>query len=321
MGGVHVQSLMLSARASVKWLVRSRVQEAERFVQSHSLPARCASPDHLDQVLDDSSVDAVVICSPTASHEDQIRRSLQAGKAVFCEKPVTADIEGTVACYDLAERHKQPLFCAFHRRFDPSFRQVKAGVVNRTMGGVRLIRCTSHDAHHPPIDYIRSSGGIVKDSTIHDLDMALWLSGSKAKRVLCQGHAFNPEVGECGDFDLVVATVMFENGVMAVVDNGRKSAQAYDQRLEVMCDKGGYLVSNRPSQLTSAVLNDATHVAPGESGFVTRYAEAYRAEIEHFLDVMEGRTELRVTRHDTLAAIALADAVTTAAKTRHPVDL
>ncbi|XP_076435718.1 inositol 2-dehydrogenase-like [Babylonia areolata] len=321
MGGVHVQSLLLSARAKLQWLVRSQVKDAERFVQSHGLPARCATPDDLDLVLDDSSVDAVVICSPTDVHEDQIRRSLQAGKAVFCEKPITADTESTAACYDLSERLRHPLFCAFHRRFDPSFREVKAGVENRTLGGVKMIRCSSHDQDYPPASYLRSSGGLIKDSTIHDLDMSLWLAGSRPKRVMGQGQAFHPVVAEVGDFDLLVATVLFENGVVAVIDNGRKSSQAYDQRLEVICEKGGYQVGNQPTNLMSVLRADATSAAPGESGFVTRYVDAYRAEIEHFLDVLEGRAQLGVSRQDTLAAMSLADALTTATKTQRPVDL
>ncbi|KAK7090396.1 hypothetical protein V1264_010199 [Littorina saxatilis] len=321
MGGVHVHNLMTSARASVQWLVRSKVKEAEQFVTSLGLSARCAAPSDLDLVLDDPSVDAVVVCSPTDVHEDQIKRSLSAGKAVFCEKPITSDKDSTAVCYDLAETSRQPLFCAFHRRFDPSFQQVQCDVRRGTLGALKLIRCSSHDQHYPPITYIRSSGGIVKDSTIHDLDMSLWLSGSRPRRVLCQGQAFDPEVGACGDFDLVVVTVLFDNGVVAVLDNGRQSSQAYDQRLEVMCEKGGYQVSNQPTLLSAALTPDSTCVPPSHSSFATRYEQAYRAEMEHFLDVLQGRAELAVTRHDTLAAMSLADAVTQAARTQQPVDL
>lgn len=288
MGGVHIQNLLLSARASLRWLMRSKQQEAERFVAAHGLQTRCAAPSDLNHILDDSSVDAVLICSPTDVHEDQIRRSLQAGKAVFCEKPITSQLACTAACYDLAESQKKPLFHAFHRRFDPSIREVRAGVQSGQLGALKMLRISSHDPSYPPISYIKSSGGIVMDSTIHDLDLGFWLSGSSPKRVYCQGQAFNPEIKTCGDFDLVVVTVLFGNGVVVVIDNGRKSSQAYDQRLEAICENGGYLVSNRPSSLASSSQQNQTLLAPIESHYIKRYTDAYRTELEHFLDVLEG---------------------------------
>lgn len=321
MGSVHLRNLLGSARARVQWLVRTRVEQAQAFVQSHGLTARCAPPSRLDLVLDDASVHAVVISSPTDVHEEAVQRCLKAGKAVFCEKPITAHLDSTAACYDLAQVHKTPLFCAFHRRFDPSFKQVRDQVRQGSLGPVKLIRCSSHDPQYPPISYVKSSGGITKDSTIHDLDMALWLSGSTPKVVQCQGQAFHPEVKAAGDFDLVVATVLMDSGAVVVVDNGRKSSQAYDQRLEVMCAKGGYRVENRATSLTLTLDSDSTCTAPCESGYVVRYSDAYRAEMEHFLDVLEGQTQLLVTREDTLAAMTLAEAVATAAKTAQPVYL
>lgn len=159
------------------------------------------------------------------------------------------------------------------------------------------------------------------DSTIHDLDLGFWLSGSSPKRVYCQGQTFNPEIKTCGDFDLVVVTVLFGNGVVVVIDNGRKSSQAYDQRLEAICENGGYLVSNRPSSLASSSQQDQTLLAPIESHYIKRYTDAYRTELEHFLDVLEGRQEMLVTKRDTLDVMTLADAVVKSAKSGLPVDL
>ncbi|PVD18405.1 hypothetical protein C0Q70_20954 [Pomacea canaliculata] len=267
------------------------------------------------------SVDAVVICSPTTAHEDQIQRCLKAGKAVFSEKPVTPELSTTTACYRLAEIKNKPLFCAFHRRFDPSIRQVYADVQSRKLGEVKMIQISSHDPQYPPVSYIKTSGGIAKDSTIHDLDLSLWITGSLPKRVFCQGGAFNPEVRACGDHDLVIVTVQFQNGTICVIDNGRQSAQGYDQRLQVLCQNGGYTVSNRSTLLTSTLEHKGSSLPPCESHFVIRYADAYRLEMEHFLNVLEGKEEMAVKQEDTLAAMALAEAVAKSATTGQPVDM
>ncbi|GFN75760.1 inositol 2-dehydrogenase [Plakobranchus ocellatus] len=194
MGEIHARTLLMSPRARLRWIVRHQVEEARRFAETFDSPIQCVAPAHLDTVLQDDSVDAVVVCSPTSQHETVIKAALDAGKAVFSEKPITPDVNSTRACYELAEAKGLPLLCAFHRRFDPSLMAVKSSLVNNESGYLRLLRCSSHDHSPPPMDYVKNSGGIIKDSTIHDLDMALWMSNSPATKVFVQGCAFNPDI-------------------------------------------------------------------------------------------------------------------------------
>ncbi|XP_067668806.1 uncharacterized oxidoreductase YrbE-like [Haliotis asinina] len=315
MGMVHLKNVMQSPRATLKWIVRNDVKEAERFVDDFSLPSRVTSPDCLDRVLEDPSVGAVIIASPSTEHAQQIQACLSANKAVFCEKPVTPDIESTETYYDLAERNNVPLFCAFQRRYDPSFRQMHDHIRSETFGQLRLLKGSSHDVSAPSTDYIRASGGIFFDSTIHDLDLSLWMVGSKPKSIYACGNAFDPEVGKLGDLDLVNVTIKYENGVVSMIDNGRVSASGYDQRLEAKFDNGNLTVTNTSVNQ----LHSATSAPPYSPGFVGRYDEAYHLELSHFLDVLEGKAELEVTKHDTLSAMKLARACGESLETGAPV--
>ncbi|GFS07923.1 LOW QUALITY PROTEIN: inositol 2-dehydrogenase [Elysia marginata] len=243
------------------------------------------------------------------------------GKAVFSEKPITADVDTTRVCYEKAEAKNLPFLCAFHRRFDPSLMAVKASLEAGQSGHLRLLRSSSHDHSPPPIDYVRHSGGILKDSTIHDLDMALWMAASPARKVYVQGRAFDPDIRSVGDLDLVVVSVEHESGSVSVIDNGRRCAHGYDQRLEAICEDGSFVVTNRSThQLYTHGPEVSTR--PGiDAGFDTRYPQAYLNEMEHFLDVLDGQATLRVTKQDTLAAMQLAEAAAKSAQTGQVVTI
>lgn len=321
MGMAHMKNILTSPRASVKWVVRNKIQEAQKFVQDYSLSARCTTPDRLEELYNDPEVNAVLICSPTSTHEPVIRDSLLADKAVFCEKPITDAIDSTAACYDLAEKVKRPLFNAMHRRFEPNFCSVREKVMKKELGNLRLIKVTSRDLAPPPISYIKTSGGIIYDSTIHDLDMSLWLAGSQPESVYVSASAFDPDIASCGDYDQVVVTIKFKNGVVSSVENGRVAPYGYDQRLEVLCDKGMLQVDNKRSGLVWEHLAQGSSVPPIDSHFTNRYPLAYAAELEHFLDVMQGKAELRVKKEDTLNAMRLVRACQKSIAAKGPVTM
>ncbi|XP_048747073.2 inositol 2-dehydrogenase-like [Ostrea edulis] len=319
MGLSHMKNILTSPRASVKWVVRNKIKEAQKFVQDYSLAARCTTPDNLEGLYNDPEVNAVLICSPTSTHEPLIRDSLLAGKAVFCEKPITDDLSSTAACYDLAEKQKKPLFNAMHRRYEPNFRSVREKIMMNELGNLRLIKLTSRDLSPPPISYIKTSGGIIYDSTVHDLDMSLWLAGSKPESVYVSASAFDPEIASCGDFDQVVVTIKFRNGVISSVENGRVAPYGYDQRLEVLCDKGMISVDNKRSSLVTEHLAKVTTSPPIDDHFINRYPQAYAAELEHFLDVMQEKAELQVKKEDTLNVMRLIQACQQSIATKGPV--
>ncbi|KAL3884390.1 hypothetical protein ACJMK2_024531 [Sinanodonta woodiana] len=316
MGIEHVKNIVMSPRASLRWIIRKKLKDAQQFTKEFDLSTRCGTTDMIDQVMNDSSVQAVIICSPTDTHEPLLRKSLEAGKSVFCEKPITTEIVTTAACYDLAKKKRKPLFCAFQRRFDPSFQQVHDKIKSGELGRLRVLKSTSRDVKPPPVSYVKSSGGIFFDSTIHDLDVVSWMVGSKPRTVYAQGNAFNPEIGNCGDNDQVFVVIKHENGVLSFIDNGRLAPYGYDQRVEVLCEKGMLTVENRP------LYNMTSHTAMGNTVpqihqiYKSRYIEAYRNELEHFLDVIQEKDELKVTKEDTIKAMQLANLCTESVKAR-----
>ncbi|RUS91090.1 hypothetical protein EGW08_001115, partial [Elysia chlorotica] len=151
MGAIHARSILLSPRARLKWIVRNKLEEARKFADTFDSPIQCVGPAQLDSVLADDSVDAVIVCSPTSQHEPVIRAAIDAGKAIFSEKPITPSVDSTRAIYELAETKGVPLLCAFHRRFDASLMAVKESVASGQAGRLRLLRSSSHDHSPPPI--------------------------------------------------------------------------------------------------------------------------------------------------------------------------
>ncbi|XP_063425686.1 inositol 2-dehydrogenase-like [Mytilus trossulus] len=319
MGLAHMKNIMLSPRATVNWIIRNKLEDAEKFVKDHNLSAKCTTPDKLEAVYNDPNVKAVLICSPTTTHETIIKDSLNANKAVFCEKPITDNIKTTEDCYNVAASKNKPLFNALHRRFDPDFYQVYSQIQEKKLGNLRLIKTTSRDLEAPPISYIKTSAGILNDSTIHDLDLSLWLSGSIPETVYVQGNAFDPEIGKCNDMDQVIVTIKYKNGVIACLENGRVSGYGYDQRLEALFDNGMLKVENPNTSLLTTCTGNTTLTGPIHPHFTTRYTQAYNNELEHFLDIMEGKCEMRVTKEDTIKVMKLVKACLKSVQTQGPV--
>ncbi|XP_052785794.1 inositol 2-dehydrogenase-like [Mya arenaria] len=307
MGLEHVRNILRSPHAALRWIVRENVEQARALTSSYNLDTRCETPANAQKAIEDPNVEAVLIVSPSSTHEDLITRSLNAGKAVFCEKPLTTSIQSTRACYDLAEQKNKPLFCAFHRRFDPSHFSIYQQIRTGSTGPVRIVKSTSRDFSHPPIEYVKTSGGIFRDSTIHDLDMGGWIIGSRPTSVFAHGHAHKEELKAASDNDQVVVIVTYENGAISVIVNGRWCPFGYDQRLEVLCEKMQLSVENRGANHVVSGTNQGMLQSAPEANFMRRYPEAYANELEHFLDVLEGKDELRVTRRDTIQAMRLAD--------------
>ena len=187
----------------------------------------------MQKVLKDPNVNAVIVTTPTDQHEYYVRAALAAGKAVFCEKPIAASQKDIVQCYELAEKVKKPLFCAFNRRFDSGMAELRRQVREGKIGKIYQVLTTSRDSPLPSIAYLRISRGIFHDCAVHDIDMVCWIVGEEPSGVFAQGTAFDPEVGAIGDVDTVAIVLTFPCGVIASIDLNRHSQYGYDQRLEV----------------------------------------------------------------------------------------
>ena len=184
-------------------------------------------------------IDAVLVCSSTDTHADIAIAAANAGKHVFCEKPVDLSVEKVEAVIEAAKKNNVKLQIGFNRRFDHNFRKVKELIDNKVIGDLQILKITSRDPGPPPIEYVKVSGGIFMDMTIHDFDMARFLTGSEAEEIYVAAACMvDPAIGEAGDVDTALITIRFKNGAICVIDNSRKAAYGYDQRVEAFGSKG-----------------------------------------------------------------------------------
>ncbi len=254
-------------------------------------------------------IDAVVICTPTDTHADLIEMFVKAGKAVFCEKPIDLSLARVKQCLEVVRAHKGTLMVGFNRRFDPHFAAVRAEIDKGTVGAVEMVVITSRDPGAPPVEYIGRSGGIFRDMTIHDFDMARFLLGEEVTEVSAMAAVLvDPAIGKAGDSDSVQVMLKTATGKMAVISNSRRATYGYDQRIEVHGAKGAVSAENqRPVSIEVATAAGYTR-PPLHDFFMTRYTEAYAAEITAFIDAMGGKVAASPSGEDGLAALALAEA-------------
>ena len=233
-GQFHFKGIRLNNRCRLKYVVEVEVEKAEKIILSSNISnVVVINGKDFHVALADPEVQAVIVATPTFTHEGYVTQALQAGKAVLCEKPIAEDIEKVAFCYSEAERAGKPLICAFNRRFDPSMARIQTKVANGDIGKVHILKTTSRDYPPPTLDYLKISGGMFHDTGIHDLDMVCWMIGEEPTTVHTMAHAHQQAVGDIPDVDTLVITMKFPSGVIAIIDISRHSTYGYDQRIEV----------------------------------------------------------------------------------------
>ncbi|HMO58088.1 MAG TPA: inositol 2-dehydrogenase, partial [Roseiflexaceae bacterium] len=238
------------------------------------LAARFGVPHTTDYhaLLEDHSIDAVAICSSTDSHARMITEAAQAGKQIFCEKPIALDLPTIDAALASVAQAGVALQIGFQRRFDPSFRAAREAIAGGAIGTPHLLRITSRDPGPPPLDYIRRSGGLFLDMMIHDFDMARFLLGDEVVAVSATGTCLvDPAIGTLGDIDTAIVTLTFAGGAIGVIDNSRRAVYGYDQRAEVLGDAGAVAVDNRAQHTATVRDAQAAHGALPPHFFIERY--------------------------------------------------
>ncbi len=263
----------------------------------------------LGAVFADDAIDAVVICSATPTHSDLIERSLLAGKAVFCEKPIDLSIDRVNAVLEKTRDCKAPFLLGFNRRFDPATAAMHSRVLAGDVGDVELVTVISKDPEPPPVEYVRVSGGLFRDMTIHDFDMARFMLGEEPDSVVATAAALtSADIAAEKDIDTACVTLQCPSGRMAVITNSRRASFGYDQRIEVHGSLGSLRTENVPT--TTLVLERAEGVRrePPMHFFIERYRDAYRLEWEHFVDVLNGKVKPSATGIDGQRALLIADA-------------
>ena len=263
----------------------------------------------VEEILADKSIDAVLICTPTDMHADQIELAARAGKAIFCEKPIDLSADRVRACLKVVEETKAKLMIGFNRRFDTNFAAVRAQIDAGAIGTVELVQITSRDPGPPPIDYIKRSGGIFRDMMIHDLDLARFLLNEEIVSVSATGSVLvDQAIGAAGDVDTATATLRTKTGKIAVITNSRRATYGYDQRIEAHGSKGAVSAGNVHNNTVTVANKEGYHDTPLLDFFMERYAVAYRTELQSFVKAIETGSVISPSGIDGLKALELADA-------------
>jgi len=273
-----------------------------------------------EKILQDSSLEAVLICSPAATHVPLIIEAAKTGKHIFCEKPLSldvADIKKALAAVDAAGVKLQ---VGFNRRFDPNFAKVKETVRSGKVGTPHLLRITSYDPEPPPLEYVKNSGGIFLDMSIHDFDMARFLSGSEIIEVFALGATLiNPEFKKHDDVDTAIIQLRFANGALGAIDNSRQSIYGYDQRVEVFGSLGSIAAENNtPTRTVCCTKQGVTSDKPLHF-FLDRYQVSYRAELISFCDSILEDKPCKVDGHDALMPVVIGLAAKQSLQENRPI--
>ncbi|KAL0112726.1 hypothetical protein PUN28_012177 [Cardiocondyla obscurior] len=321
-GTIHLTNILSNTRSEILYIVDDVESNWPNMRQRWRLDnVTFLTSKQSAKVFKDPKVDAVVVASPTYTHEEIVIKALEAKKAVFCEKPIAENISDTVKCYEIAKKSGQPLFCAFNRRFDPSYSNVRDRVRNGEVGHIHTIKTVSRDSPLPTVDYLKMSGGIFHDCIVHDIDMVTWVLGEYPDKVSVLADANVPEIKAIDDFDTIGIVMHFPSGTIGMIDISRNSTYGYDQRLEVFGPKGMVKAENEQPTFVHQYDLHGVSTAPIWYSFASRFMNGYRREFDHFLDIIHGKAESSVKAKEILAVSKIATACEESARTGKVVNL
>lgn len=320
-GKVHITSISTRIKEATIRAVADPYLDEETAKWAKDMGVEYTTRDY-KEVLEDKEIDAVIICSSTDTHTSISLEAIRTGKHVFCEKPIDHDTEKIQEVIKALENTNLKYQVGFNRRFDHNFEAVKEAVVKGKIGKPEIIKITSRDPEPPSIDYIKVSGGMYLDMTIHDFDMARFLTGCDAKEIYVQSaNRVDPLIGKAGDVDTAVLTLKMEDDTLVVIDNCRRSAYGYDQRVEVFGSKGMVSISNDTD--SSAVISNAQGVSAEKPQFffLERYMESYEKEIRSFIHSIATNEDTPVNVVDGLKPVVMALAAKKSQEEHRPVDI
>jgi myo-inositol 2-dehydrogenase/D-chiro-inositol 1-dehydrogenase len=274
---------------------------AEKIAAKFRIPT--IAPNY-QAILDNPAIDAILICTPTDTHAEIMKAAARAGKQIFCEKPIALTLAATDDALAVVRQCGVKLQLGFNRRFDANYARVRRAIVNGEIGTPQILHLTSRDPAPPPISYVKTSGGIFLDMTIHDWDMARFLSGSEITEVYVQGGVtVDPAIGEAGDIDTHVTLLRFANGVIGTIDNCRQAVYGYDQRAEVLGTKGAIHTENNYPNNSVISGAETIHRDLPLNFFLERYMDSYASEMAAFVDAVVNDKPTPVNGHDGRMAL------------------
>jgi len=273
-------------------------------------------------ILANPAIRGVIVASSTSSHLENVLAAVKAGKAVFCEKPLSLDADTLASALPDIERSGMPVFVAFNRRFDPNLRELKRQADGGIVGEIETLHIINHDPAAPRLEFVPRSGGLFKDFTIHDFDTARWLTGDAVVEVFAAGSCLvEPEISKLGDIDTAKLVLRTGRGTLCMISNSRRTGYGYDQRVELFGSEGALRVDNVHERQVSRFNENGEARSPFPYSFAERYADAYKAELDHFADVLDGSATPSTGPRDSLEALRLADAAERSARDGAPVSL
>ena len=317
-GKIHLDNLLQINNAQVIAVMDPNL-DAHQFAKKKGI---VNIYDSYENFLSNDEIEAIVICSPTDSHAEFVSLAAKKGKHIFCEKPLDLSLDRVVEVLEIIKQTNVKLMLGFNRRFDKDFLKLKALVDQGAIGDHHLIKITSRDPKAPTLDYIKKSGGLFLDMTIHDFDMARFVVSKEVEEVYAKGAVFvNPEIGSVGDIDTAVIVLTYKDGTIAVIDNSRESSYGYDQRIEVFGSKGMLKAENNLIDSHKLYTVDGTRGSNPLNFFLERYADSYKNEMESFISALENKSSIPVNGDDGLQSLLIGLAAIKSYQEKRPVNL
>jgi myo-inositol 2-dehydrogenase/D-chiro-inositol 1-dehydrogenase len=316
-GKIHAANVVAHPALKLRAVVDPFAANATALAKAHG-----AEAIEFEAALADPKIKGVIVASATDAHLDQALAAIAAGKIVMCEKPLDLDFGRARAAADRLGGADVPLMLGFNRRFDPHFKALKTALDRGDVGALETLHIVSHDPAPPPPAYVKVSGGLFKDMAIHDFDMARWLLAEPIVEVFAAASCLiDPEIGAAGDIDTAKTILRTASGKLCVISNSRRSGYGYDQRIEAFGAKGALRADNVMQSTVSRWSAPGMASDTFQNFFLERYAEAYRAEIAHFAEMLAGEAKPSVGYDDGVAALELAEAAAQSVRTGQPVPL
>jgi myo-inositol 2-dehydrogenase/D-chiro-inositol 1-dehydrogenase len=317
-GKIHAQNLATRIpQAEIAAIADMNLKAAQQL--AGKLDVTAAYEDNR-RIMADPNIDAVAICSSTDTHADLIIEAALAGKHIFCEKPI--DLSLNKVDKAIAAVNKAGVKCqiGFNQRFDPSIKRLKELIDTGKIGELQILRITSRDPAPPPVSFIKTSGGLFLDMTIHDFDMACHLSGSEVVEVYAIGSVMvDPIIGKAGDIDTAIVTLKFASGAMGIIDNSRKAVYGYDKRVEAFGSGGMATIANNPANATTYSNTKGVLTDKPSYFFLERYADSYTAEMSEFVKAVLADKPTPLTAAESRKPVVIAMAAEKSRRENRPV--
>ena len=320
-GKVHGESVMRFVKNATVKAIADPFMNEQTIAWAKEMGINEIYTDY-HKILEDKDIEIVLICSSTDTHSKISLEAISAGKHIFCEKPIDHDVNKIKEVMEALKNSNVKYQVGFNRRFDHNFMAAREAVKAGKIGDLNILKICSRDPGAPPVSYIKVSGGIFLDMTIHDFDMVRFMSGDEVEEVYAIGGVLvDPAIGEAGDIDTAIITLKLKSGALAVIDNCRRATYGYDQRVEAFGSLGQVAIGNDTDSL--AVISNADGVTAEKPKlfFLERYMGAYTAEVNSFIQAVQNDTPTEVNVIDGLKPVLVGLAAKLSLKENRPVKI